>query len=77
MSKASLFLTVWDATAGYSLEDLAEIAVLQQLRHKGVSLQRMRKVIRFLQKEMGKRLYETVQSSASIHLPDGRETHLP
>ena len=61
----------------YSLEDLAEIAVLQQLRHKGVSLQRMRKVIRFLQKEMGKRLYETVQSSASIHLlTDGKRIYL-
>lgn len=61
----------------YSLEDLAEIAVLQQLRHKGVSLQRMRKVIRFLQKEMGKRLYQTVQSSANLHLlTDGKRIYL-
>src|SRR5579872_2398432 len=61
----------------YSMEDLAEIAVLQQLRHKGVSLQRMRKVIRFLQKEMGKRLYETVRKESDLHLlTDGKRIYL-
>ena len=61
----------------YSLDDLAEIAVLQQLRNKGVSLQRMRKVIRYLQKEMGKRLYETVKSGSDLHLlTDGKNIYL-
>jgi DNA-binding transcriptional MerR regulator len=59
----------------YSLEDLSEIAVICELRERGFSLQRMRKVVRFLQKEFGKRLAETVGSSSDYHLlTDG--THL-
>ena len=59
----------------YSLEDLSEIAVICELRERGFSLQRMRKVIRFLQNEFGKRLAETVSGSSEYHLlTDG--THL-
>ena len=38
----------------------AEIAVLSELRRKGFSLQRVRKIMRFIQRELGKRLVETV-----------------
>jgi len=59
----------------YSLEDLSEIAVICELRQRGFSLQRMRKVVRFLQREFGKRLAETVSGSSDYHLlTDG--THL-
>jgi DNA-binding transcriptional MerR regulator len=59
----------------YSLEDLSEIAVIGELRQRGFSLQRMRKVVRFLQHEFGKRLAETVTGSSDYHLlTDG--THL-
>jgi len=59
----------------YSLEDLSEIAVICELRERGFSLQRMRKVVRFLQSEFGKRLAETVCGSSEYHLlTDG--THL-
>ena len=59
----------------YSLDDLAEVAVLSELRRRGFSLQRMRKVIRFLQRELGKRLAETVSGGEEYHLlTDG--THL-
>ena len=59
----------------YSLEDLSEIAVICELRERGFSLQRMRKVLRFLQNEFGKRLAETVSGSSEYHLlADG--THL-
>lgn len=59
----------------YSLEDLSEIAVICELRERGFSLQRMRKVARFLQSEFGKRLAETVSGSSDYHLlTDG--THL-
>src|SRR5689334_18770776 len=61
----------------YSLEDLAEVAVICQLRKRGFSLQRMRKVIRFLQKEFGRRLAETVSGSSEYHLlTDGRTIYL-
>src|SRR5436305_2256568 len=61
----------------YSMEDLAEVAVICELRTRGFSLQRMRKVVRFLQKEFGKRLAETVSGSSEYHLlTDGRTIYL-
>ena len=61
----------------YSLEDLAEIAVICELRRRGFSLQRVRKVIRFLQKELGRRLVETTASNAEVHLlTDGKNIFL-
>lgn len=61
----------------YTFDDLAEIAVICQLRRRGFSLQRVRKVIRFLQKELGKRLVETVTAGAEYHLlTDGRNIFL-
>lgn len=61
----------------YSLEDVSEIAVICQLRSKGFSLQRVRKVVRFLQKEFGKRLAEIVSRSSDYHLlTDGRSLYL-
>jgi DNA-binding transcriptional MerR regulator len=61
----------------YSFEDLTEVAVICELRRKGFSLQRMRKVVRFLQKEFSKRLAETVSGSSNYHLlTDGRTLYL-
>ena len=61
----------------YTMEDLAEIAVLSQLRKKGFSLQRVRKIMRYLQKELGKRLVETVTAGAEYHLlTDGKRIYL-
>lgn len=61
----------------YSLEDLAEIAVICELRRRGFSLQRVRKVIRFMQKELGRRLVETTASNAEVHLlTDGKNIFL-
>lgn len=52
----------------YSMEDLAEVAVICELRRRGFSLQRVRKVIRFLQREFSKRLAETVTTGSEYHL---------
>jgi DNA-binding transcriptional MerR regulator len=61
----------------YSLEDLTEVSVICQLRERGFSLQRVRKVIRFLQRELGKRLVETVSGSSEYHLlTDGDSLYL-
>jgi DNA-binding transcriptional MerR regulator len=61
----------------YSMEDLAEIAVICQLRHRGFSLQRVRKVMRFLQREFVKRLAETVSGASEYHLlTDGKTLYL-
>ncbi len=59
----------------YNWDDLLTIAVICQLRRRGFSLQRMRKVIRFLQQEFGTSLAATVGASSEYHLlTDG--THL-
>ncbi len=61
----------------YSTEDLAEVAVICELRRRGFSLQRVRKVVRFLQREFSKRLAETVSGSSDYHLlTDGRTLYL-
>jgi hypothetical protein len=61
----------------YSLDDLAEVAVIAELRRKGFSLQRMRKVVRFLRQELGKRLVETVRGGSDYHLlTDGRRIYI-
>jgi DNA-binding transcriptional MerR regulator len=61
----------------YSLDDLAEVAVICDLRQRGFSLQKIRAVIRFLQKELGKRLVETVTAASEYHLlTDGRHIYL-
>src|SRR5450755_2557187 len=61
----------------YSLDDLAEVAVICELRERGFSLQKIRRVIRFLQRELGKRLVETVRAASEYHLlTDGRHIFL-
>jgi DNA-binding transcriptional MerR regulator len=61
----------------YSMEDLAEVAVICELRRKGFSLQRVRKVMRFLQREFSKRLAHTVSGASEYHLlTDGRTLYL-
>jgi tRNA G46 methylase TrmB len=54
-----------------------EITVIAELRRKGFSLQRIRRVLRFLQREMGKRLAEVLQVSSDLHLvTDGKSIFL-
>ena len=61
----------------YSIDDLAEVAVLCELRRRGFSLQKIRRVVRFLQKELGTRLVETVRAASEYHLlTDGRHIYL-
>ena len=61
----------------YSLDDLAEVAVICELRERGFSLQKIRRVIRFLQRELGKRLVDTVSAASEYHLlTDGRHIFL-
>ena len=61
----------------YSFEDLTEIAVICELRRKGFSLQRMRSVVKFLQREFGQRLAKTVSEGSNCHLlTDGRSLYL-
>jgi DNA-binding transcriptional MerR regulator len=59
----------------YSMNQLTEVAVICELRRKGFSLQGVRKVLRFLNRELGKGLSEIVSRHSDYHLlTDG--THL-
>jgi DNA-binding transcriptional MerR regulator len=61
----------------YSLDDLAEVAVICELRQRGFSLQKIRRVVRFLQRELGRRLVETVRAASEYHLlTDGKHIFL-
>src|SRR5438067_13321362 len=60
----------------YGPADLAEGAVIGELRRKGFSLQRVRKVMRFLQREFGKRLVEVAGGGTECHRwTDGRRLY--
>lgn len=57
--------------------EVVEVAVIAALRKKGFSLQKIRRVLRFLHKEMGQRVSEALQSSADLHLlTDGKNIFL-
>src|SRR5215469_3575345 len=61
----------------YRSEEVIEITVIAELRRKGFSLQKIRRVLRFLQREMGKRLSEVLQSDSNLHLvTDGKSIYL-
>jgi len=61
----------------YMPEEVVEISVIAELRRKGFSLQKIRRVLKYLQKEMGKRLGEATASDSEVHLlTDGRSIYL-
>ncbi|MBC8165999.1 MAG: MerR family transcriptional regulator [Bryobacteraceae bacterium] len=61
----------------YNSEEVVEVTVIAELRRKGFSLQKIRRVLRFLQKEMGKRLHEVLSGEQDVHLvTDGKSVYL-
>src|SRR5882724_8246738 len=54
----------------YFPAEVIEITVIAELRRKGFSLQKIRRVIRFLQREMGRRLADVMSDGKSIYLED-------
>lgn len=61
----------------YLPEEVIEITVIAELRRKGFSLQKIRRVLRFLQREMGRRLAEVLSTESNLHLlTDGKSIYL-
>lgn len=61
----------------YLAEEVIEITVIAELRRKGFSLQKIRRVLRFLQREVGRRLSEVLESDSDLHLvTDGKNIYL-
>lgn len=61
----------------YFPAEVVEITVIAELRRKGFSLQKIRRVLRFLQKEMGRRLADVLAAHNDLHLvTDGKSIYL-
>jgi DNA-binding transcriptional MerR regulator len=61
----------------YLPQEVVEVSVIAELRRKGFSLQKIRRVLRFLQKEMGRRISDAVANDSDVHLiTDGRNIYL-
>lgn len=61
----------------YSPQDVLEITVIAELRRKGFSLQKIRRVLRYLQREMGRRLSDVFTRDSDLHLlTDGKSIYL-
>src|SRR3981081_1460918 len=59
----------------YSFDDVTEIAVICALRRKGFPLQRVRRIMKFLQKEFGRRLAEAVSNGSEYQPADDRKSN--
>ncbi len=61
----------------YSPAEVVEITVIAELRRKGFSLQKIRRVLRYLEREMGRRLAEVLSADSELHLlTDGKSIYL-
>jgi len=61
----------------YLTDEVVEVSVIAELRRKGFSLQKIRRVLRFLQREMGKRLAEVINGDGELNLvTDGKSIYL-
>src|SRR5258707_14412694 len=61
----------------YITEEVVKISLIAELRRKNFSLQKIRRVLRFLQKDTGKRLSEALSSTSDVHLlTDGKSIYL-
>lgn len=61
----------------YLPAEVVEVSVIAALRRKGFSLQKIRRVLRYLQKEMGKRMADAVDNRSEVHLlTDGKNIYL-
>jgi DNA-binding transcriptional MerR regulator len=61
----------------YTAEEVLEVTVISELRRKGFSLQKLRRVLRFLRKDMDRRLSEVLAGNSDLHLlTDGKSIFL-
>jgi len=61
----------------YLPNEVVEVTVIAELRRKGFSLQKIRRVLKYLQREMGKRLSDALSAESEMHLlTDGKSIYL-
>lgn len=61
----------------YQLHEVIEVSLITELRSKGISLQKIRKVLGFLKNELGTKFIEAIQGGGEVHLlTDGENLYL-
>ena len=61
----------------YQLHEVVEVSLITELRRKGISLQRIRKVLKYLKKEFGARYMAAIRDGGEVHLlTDGENLYL-
>lgn len=61
----------------YLAQEVVEISLIAELRRKGFSLQKIRRVLDYLQRELGSRLREVLAGTSDLHLlTDGKSVYL-
>ncbi len=61
----------------YRPSEVLEITVIAELRRKGFSLQKLRRVLRYLQRDMGRHLSDVIHGDSDLHLlTDGKSIYL-
>jgi DNA-binding transcriptional MerR regulator len=61
----------------YLAQEVIEISLIAELRRKGFSLQKIRRVLEYLQRELGARLREVLAGESDLHLlTDGKSVYL-
>ena len=61
----------------YQMHEVIEVGLITELRQKGISLQKIRKVLAFLNQELGSGLVEAAQQDGEVHLlTDGENLYL-
>lgn len=60
----------------YGTVELAAVSVIAELRHKGFSLQKIRRVLKPLQRELAKRIADVAGGNDLYLLTDGRSVHV-
>ena len=61
----------------YRPEEVVTVSLIAELRRKGFSLQTLRRVVRFLHREMGKHLSNVLDGESDLHLlTDGKSIYL-
>lgn len=61
----------------YQIHEVIEVAVINELRSKGISLQKIRRAMKFLHKEMGAGLFDAASNGRDVHLlTDGKNFFL-
>lgn len=60
----------------YGPAEVAAVSVIAELRHKGFSLQKIRRVLRPLHRELGKRIAEVAAGTDLFLLTDGKSVHV-